>query len=88
MAQAGRGDRLGEIETGAEVGPIPAQNDGADAIRHMPEEVAEAIHRVVIERIALGRPGEVQHGNRVDGLERQRRWQVEGHGCGSYFEET
>ena len=67
---------LGEIEAGAEMLAFAGQHDGADVVRQRREEGVDAVHHLIVERIAFGGAIEPQHRDRAVALRLQGRRQV------------
>ena len=66
---------FGKIEPGAEIVAVAGQHHGADAVRDRGKERLDTEHGRVVERIALVRTRELEHGDRALSFGAQRRRQ-------------
>src|SRR6185437_826923 len=79
--------QLGEIETGREIIALAGEQHGADAVRDRGKESVEPDDGVVVQRVALLRTIEAQHGDIALHVRGERRrqcareasWQWTGH---------
>ena len=55
--------QFAQVQAGAEVFTLAVDDGSAHALGHVLEQLADSQDQAVVERVALGRPGEADHGD-------------------------